>query len=60
MKYFAFAMSFIGLSLIIGGNLFWLFSHPEWTQPQALVNLWPVWLAGASACVGGIFLAQKA
>jgi hypothetical protein len=46
----------IGGFLIIGGYIFRVFVHPEWTFEEATHALWPFFTAGAVSLVAGWFV----
>ena len=59
MKFLALMLGIIGWLLILSGKLFCLIKHPEWTNSQAFINLWFIWLSATIFCVSGIIVLSK-
>lgn len=43
----------IGVAIIADAKITQFVAHPEWTEVQALRNLWWYWLAGAASLALG-------
>ena len=56
MKIFGILLCVVGASSILIGKYIHIVDHPEWTQVQALLNLWMFWVAGLSFWVGAVLL----
>lgn len=51
-------MLFIGAGALLGFgiSMYHLILHPEWTQAQAFLEMWPWVLSAVVLCTGGVWL----
>lgn len=52
MKRVAFVLALLGAGVFAAGRVYHFVAHPEWTEPQALINLWHTWLLGSVYLLG--------
>lgn len=45
-RYLWLGLTALGFLAILAGRLYHLRVHPEWTEAEAMINLWWVWLGG--------------
>lgn len=58
MKRFDIVLFLIGISCWVVGRYIHIVDHPEWTQVQALLNLWMFWAAGFLFMLGAVLLME--
>lgn len=46
----------IAVLCLVGARFYHITFHPEWTEAQALLNLWPFWMGGVLAIFAHIKL----
>jgi hypothetical protein len=49
-----------GLACVIGARIYHLACRPEWTEAQALLSQWPLFLAGFAVAVIGLAITSRA
>ena len=50
-----------GLTLLFAllGRLIHVVYFPEWSEPQALINLWPIWLLAMVSFVAALLVTDR-
>lgn len=52
----AYGLVILGVLVSLSGRLYHVIKHPEWTEPQALLGIWPVWVVALALIVSGYVL----
>ena len=47
------------ITTVVAGRVYHVVYRPEWTEAQALVASWPVWLVAGLFALLGLFFAGK-
>lgn len=55
----AYCLIIAGVVLSFSGRVYHIVRHPEWTEPQALLGLWPLWLLAVGLIAVGYVIADR-